>query len=71
MFSIFTPYGGTAPLNIGGRPGPYVVASEARSSRVLLFGARSANAKFEEEPNSPSPADQARSNSWSLLGISS
>jgi hypothetical protein len=22
MFSIFTPYGGTAPLNIGGRPGP-------------------------------------------------
>jgi hypothetical protein len=20
MFSIFTPYGGTAPLNIGGRP---------------------------------------------------
>ena len=23
MFSIFTPYGGTAPLNIGGRPGPW------------------------------------------------
>jgi hypothetical protein len=22
MFSIFTLYGGTAPLNIGGRPGP-------------------------------------------------
>jgi hypothetical protein len=22
MFSIFTPYGGTAPLNIGGRPEP-------------------------------------------------
>jgi hypothetical protein len=22
MFSIFTPYGGTAPLNIGGRPAP-------------------------------------------------
>jgi hypothetical protein len=22
MFSTFTPYGGTAPLNIGGRPGP-------------------------------------------------
>ena len=23
MFSIFIPYGGTAPLNIGGRPGPW------------------------------------------------
>jgi hypothetical protein len=22
MFGMFTPYGGTAPLNIGGRPGP-------------------------------------------------
>jgi hypothetical protein len=22
MFSMFTPYGGTAPLNTGGRPGP-------------------------------------------------
>jgi hypothetical protein len=22
MFGIFTPYGGTAPLNIGGRPRP-------------------------------------------------
>ncbi len=29
MFSIFTPYGGTAPLNIGGRPGSWGSAEAA------------------------------------------
>jgi hypothetical protein len=38
MFSMFTPYGGTAPLNIGGQPEPSGVAD--RDVARPVFGSK-------------------------------